>query len=134
MSLMCSVVSVYMALFFMEDSSEENPDAETDRDTLVLGDHVKLLMFVVIVLFNIYFIALLASATYSEVSKQFKKEFPKMYISLCMCGNVKKFDKELEKMSYKQRQDDMVENIDNLIEYLNFVKKQYTDGFIPNED
>jgi hypothetical protein len=28
----------------------------------------------------------------------------------------------------------MVENIDNLIEYLNHVKKQYTEGFIPHED
>ena len=54
MSLMCSVVSVYMALFFMEDMSSD-PDAETNRDTLVLSENVKLAMFIVIFLANISF-------------------------------------------------------------------------------
>jgi hypothetical protein len=35
---MCSVVSVYMALFFMEDASDDNPDEETDRETLILTE------------------------------------------------------------------------------------------------
>lgn len=121
MSLLCSVVSVYMALFFMEDSSDD-PDAVASRDVMVLSEEVKMSMFLIIVSVNVSFVLNLTVSIYIEIVNQIKKRLPSLYVSLWMCGNKTRFNRLLEKEKYLNRFHDMIENIDDIIDYYQFMK------------
>ncbi len=97
MSLGTSMVTIYCGFFFLSDIPEafikENPDVKAG---LVLGEPIKLVFFSAIVIANIFFFFYWGLKMFQEIQAKIRKALPRLYTCLCLCGDPRRYEREIE--------------------------------------
>ncbi|CDW74086.1 UNKNOWN [Stylonychia lemnae] len=97
LSLITSMITIYCGLFFILNKPkywiEQNPDYA--RGSVSLSDAFQRLFFGIILVSNLFFFFYWVLKMYEEGKAKFREKFPKAYLTLCLCFNQSKFEKEI---------------------------------------
>ena len=96
LSLLTSMLSIYCGLFFISDVSSRSSDQEKQEGEMVLNEHTKIFFFAVILISNLCFFLYWGIMMYLEIKNMLRSKFSKLYLFCCLCGNMRRLDKEKE--------------------------------------
>ena len=98
-------------------------------------------MFLIVVLSNFLFLIYWFYKWYGEVKNIIRKNYGKLYLCLCLCGNEKKFNKEIkvrekqdENDVLKERFEEAIENVCKLVKQQEFELNEENIGKFENQE
>ena len=121
LSLVTSTVSIYAGLYFLGLSA-------------TLGEGMKVFLFFVILAANLFFLLFWIYHFLLQFKKRFRLKQPKVYLCLFLCGKKRRFDREMRKVQWEQKNETVVNVLEDLIDELRRFKSIYADGGIINDD
>ena len=88
-SIVTSLISIYCALYFISQNTEV-------EDQTKLSEEMKVVLFLLILTSNMCFFTYWSACMFIELKAQLRTKFSKLYLILCLCGKVQKFEDEIK--------------------------------------
>ncbi|CDW76686.1 UNKNOWN [Stylonychia lemnae] len=127
-SLASSVLTVYCGIFYIADVTL------TSESQFNLGEDAKLALFALIVISNAIFFGYWVTQFLQEIKTTLRSKNPLIYKYLYLCGNNRILEKEIKIQNLVEKQQDFINDIEKINDYLIEQKKVYQSGRIPQED
>ncbi|TNV88127.1 hypothetical protein FGO68_gene3291 [Halteria grandinella] len=128
LSLMSSALTVYCGLFFISDNSFKS------ELNFHMSNQTKSLLFALIVLAHIAFLAYWLYHLMSEMRSAMRKRMTILYLGVFLCCNKERLMHEVEVESFVEKLGPFLSSLEKSIEYLKSKQANYRQGDIPIED
>lgn len=133
LSLVTSMITVYCGLYYISDASKTKSEAsDMNEKSVELSQGMKMFFFLVILLVNLLFLFTWIYSTFLVVQYNFMTKFPRIYMNLILCGNTKKFTKQVQEQQIREENDRLFETYQGCMRKL--VKLQKTGELVLNKN